>query len=251
MSPPVRDQRQLDRTRRRFVRRQWARRWQVWKWLVALLLVLGLVGLGGWLVFFSSVLAVKQVTVTGTGHLTRDDVVAAADVPLGRPLARVDLESAASRVRALAPVAAVDIHRTWPDTVSIAITERTPVAVVGMGGQFRALDREGVLFRDYRIRPRGLPVIESSLTADTDTLAEGAQVAAALSPAVARLVDHLQVRTVDDIRLELRDGRTVVWGSADDSDLKAEVVLALLRQPGRTYDVSVPGQSTVSRLPPR
>ena len=42
----------------------------------------------------------------------------------------------------------------------------------------------------------------------------------------------------------LRDGRTVLWGSADESALKAEVLVALLDGPGRTFDVSVPGQPT-------
>ena len=34
---------------------------------------------------------------------------------------------------------------------------------------------------------------------------------------------------MDQISLVLRDGRTVVWGSADESDLKAEVLAVLLR----------------------
>ena len=47
--------------------------------------------------------------------------------------------------------------------------------------------------------------------------------------------------------LELRDGRTVVWGSAEESGAKAEVLAALLEQPGATYDVSVPSQPTIRR----
>ena len=35
-----------------------------------------------------------------------------------------------------------------------------------------------------------------------------------------------------------------MWGSAEESDAKAEVLAALLEQPGPTYDVSVPGQPT-------
>jgi cell division protein FtsQ len=40
-----------------------------------------------------------------------------------------------------------------------------------------------------------------------------------------------------------------VWGSADESDLKAQVLAVLLRQPARTYDVSVPGQPTTAGTP--
>ena len=35
-----------------------------------------------------------------------------------------------------------------------------------------------------------------------------------------------------------------MWGSSDDSKQKAEVLLALLNQPGKIYDVSVPSQPT-------
>jgi cell division protein FtsQ len=57
------------------------------------------------------------------------------------------------------------------------------------------------------------------------------------------------VQTVDQISLVLRDGRTVVWGSADESGLKAKVLAVLLRQRAQTYDVSVPGQPTTAGTP--
>ena len=46
----------------------------------------------------------------------------------------------------------------------------------------------------------------------------------------------------------LRDGRQVVWGSAEDSAAKAEVLVALLKEPAKRYDVSVPGQPTTSQV---
>ena len=52
--------------------------------------------------------------------------------------------------------------------------------------------------------------------------------------------------TVDQIELVLRDGRTVTWGSAEESEQKAAVLVRLLQQPARHYDVSVPGNATTS-----
>jgi cell division protein FtsQ len=72
-------------------------------------------------------------------------------------------------------------------------------------------------------------------------------VVSALPDDLADRVDHVEVATVDRIELALRDDRTVLWGSAEQSDLKAEVLTSLLSQPGSTYDVSVPGQPTVRR----
>ena len=48
----------------------------------------------------------------------------------------------------------------------------------------------------------------------------------------------------DRIRLELAGGRTVMWGSAEDSAEKAEVLAVLLGRDARQIDVSVPGRPT-------
>ncbi len=243
----VQEDERLARARKRFARRQWARRWRVWRWLVALVLVVALAVTGVWLVWFSSVLAVQGVTVTGTGFLSRAQVVEAAAVPDEEPLVRVDLESVRRRVAGLAAVKSVEVTREWPDRISIKVVERKPVAVVQIGGRFRAVDSDGVLFRDYDARPASLPVVQSNAVASPETLAEAAAVASALPKALSRRVDHLEVRSVDEIRLVLRDGRLVVWGSAEASDDKARVLTVLLGQKGRTYDVSVPGQPTISQ----
>ena len=86
------------------------------------------------LVFFSRYLSVQSVQVTGTGLLSADDIRSAAEVPDEQPLARVDVAAIERRVEALAPVADAEVLRQWPDRVLIRVTERTPIAVVVIGG---------------------------------------------------------------------------------------------------------------------
>jgi cell division protein FtsQ len=238
-----------ERTRKRFVRRQWARRWLRWRLVLATLLVLGLAGAGIWLVFWSSLLAAEEVEVTGNSSLSTSEVLEAADVPLGGPLARIDVDRVAARLRVLAPVKSVDVSRAWPHTVRVALVERTPVAVVELGSTYRAIDTDGQLFTDYRERPKSLPLIEVSGGADLDAMTEGANVVASLPDDIRRDVEHVEVETIDEIRLALTRGRTVVWGSADQAADKARVLDGLLRaRPDeKTYDVSAPGQPTISR----
>lgn len=235
----------LRRTRSRFARRQWSRRWLAWKPVLAVVVLLALVGTGVWAVYFSSFLAVTGVDVTGAGTIGTARIRAAAAVPTGEPLARVDLAQIRSRVEALAPVRSADVSREWPDQVLIRVQERTAVAVVEIGGQLRGMDADGVVFRGYRHAPPGLPHIQTSADTPAEALAEGAKVVAALPADLAAKVDHVEVETVDQITLALRDGRVVRWGSSEQSDLKAEVLAALLHQPGHEYDVTVPGQPTV------
>ncbi len=237
------------RSRKRFTRRQWRRRWLAWRYVVIGLLLVALVAGGTWLVYFSSVLTVKRVEVGGQHLLSRQQVLDTARVPAGEQLARLDVHAIAARLRALAEVRSVDVSRKWPDAVQIEIKERVAVAVIEIGGRLRGLDSEGVVFTSYPKAPPGLPRISSTSATTPEALKEAATVVAALPRELSAMVDHVEVLTVDQISLVLKDQRVVVWGSADDSALKAEVLLKLLRQPGKVYDVSVPGQPTTCTLP--
>lgn len=232
-----------------FVRRQWTGRWMRWRvWLVIAAVVL-LLALGSWLMLGSSALAVTGVQVEGTSVLSSAEVRRAAAVPSGEPLATVDLAAIAARVESLAPVAHADVSRSWPHRVRIDVRERTPVAVVVTDGATRGLDAHGVLFRDYASPPPHLPVVHTSAKSGSDALAEAAQVVGSLPTQLAARVEYVDVATIDRISLHLRDGRTIVWGSAEDSTEKAEVLAALLpaSPEAATYDVSVPGRPTTAQ----
>lgn len=236
-----------DLERRRFRRRRVLRRLALLRpWLLAgggLVLVAFL----AWVVLASGLLAAKTVKVTGTSVLGPAEVERVAAVPMGRPLARIDTDAIAARLEDLAPVESVDVSRCWPHKVCIDITERTPVAVVDKEGTLHGLDSSGILFRTYPARPPQLPLVHMKATASSDALAEAAAVVTSLPDSLGQRVGFLDVRTVDEISLHLRRGATVVWGSADQSSDKAEVLGALLkaRPTARAYDVSAPGTPTV------
>ncbi len=256
------DERTVRIARRRFVRRRWARRWLAWRPVVLGAVLLALVVAGGWLVLFSPVLAVSGVQVAGSSVLTPAAVRRAAAVPPGVPLATVDLDAVRDRVRRLPAVQDADVSRVWPDRVRIDVTERRAVAVLettGAGGGLQGMDARGVVFRHYARPPDDLPVVRRAEAAggldgldgvdgvDGDALAEAATVAASLPPALAARVAHVEVHTVDRITLQLRGGREVRWGSAEDSADKARVLAVLLKQRGSYVDVSTPGQPILRR----
>jgi cell division protein FtsQ len=219
------------------------------RYRVQLLVLLGL-AVGSvlvWLVYFSAVLGVHRVQVEGTTLLTAEQVEAAAAVPAGTALASVDLEEVAERVRALDPVADVRVERLWPRGLSIVVTERRAVAVVRQSGLLSGMDADGVLFRTYDSPPDHLPLVDAEMleaTGRDDALAEVATALAALDADVARRVGHVEVASRDAIVLVLGSGDRVTWGSAEESDLKGQVLTVLLEQEASAYDVSVPGQPT-------
>lgn len=211
-------------------------------------LLAALVATGVWLLWFSSVLQTRDVEVTGNAALSAARVEKAARVPLGEPLVSADLDAIEQRVEAIASVRSASVSRSWPHTVQIAVVERVPVAVVSRGVGLQAVDEDGYLFGSYATEPSDLPVIRTAPDVRREALAEAAAVIGSLRADVAAKVRHVDVESVDQIVLRLKDGRRVMWGSADDAAQKAEVLQALLRQPATTkaaeIDVRVPGRPT-------
>jgi cell division protein FtsQ len=227
-----------------FRKRQHAGRWRRVRMVVLALLLVAALSASVWLVFFSSYLTARSVEVTGTRAVGQAQVKRVAAVPTGTPLARINLDAIRARVESIASVRRVEVSRSWPHGVHIVVTERTPVAVIDRGDGLQALDSEGVLFGSYRARPRHLPLVRTEPDTRSEALSEGARVIAALPPRVARRVDTVEVASVDEIKLVLSNGRRVLWGSAESSDQKAEVLAVLLKRPGQQIDVSVPGRPT-------
>jgi cell division protein FtsQ len=230
--------------RKDFRKRRLAGRWRRVRVFVVALLLAAMVAGSVWLVFFSSYVAARGVEVTGTQTLSAARITRSAEVPTGTPLARVDLDAIRARVEALASVRRAEVSRSWPHTVHIAVTERTPIAVLNRGDGLQALDSEGVLFGRYGTRPRNLPLVRTEPDTPGEALVEAARVIDALPSRIAGRVDTLEVSSVDEIELVLANGRRVHWGSAESSEQKAEVLGVLLKRPGQRLDVSVPGRPT-------
>jgi cell division protein FtsQ len=197
-----------------------------------------------WVVFFSSYVTAREVDVVGNTTLSDAKIEKAAEVPIGTPLARVDMGAVVARVQPVDAVKYVEVGRSWPHTVRITITERTPIAVIDQGAGLKALDSDGVPFGSYANRPKHLPLVRTDPGTPGEAVAEAAKVVDALPPKIARRVDSVDVASVDEIKLVFVNGRRVTWGSAENSDQKAEVLAVLLRQPGNQIDVTVPGRPT-------
>jgi len=218
-----------------------------------LLTVLGggalVVGIVAWVVLGSPLLAVRTVQVDGETRLTEEQVVDVAGVAEGTPLVRVDTAAAAARVAALPQVASVEVTRGWPNMVVVTLAERIPVAVVAESGTRRLVDADGVVFDTISGEtPAGVVPLDVPDPGPGDAATTAALGALTALPRDVRAeVTGVAAGTADDVTLTLTDGRSVLWGSADRTERKAEVLEALLDQigsgaldPADTLDVSTP-----------
>ena len=96
-------------------------------------------------------------------------------------------------------------------------------------------------------KPEGQPVL--SITGGTDSAAfrSAGLVIRSLPADLRGQVTAVSASTLDDVTLTLADGKTVLWGSEDDSVTKALVLVALIRNSpkGQSFDVSAPSVPVV------
>ena len=214
--------------------------------LLTWLVVLTVIGVGlGLILYFTPLMSARSLVVTGTGVVTREEVVDAAKVTLGTPLLQIDTDEVADRVAGIQRVASARVQREYPSTLRITIVERVPIVVKDYPDGSHLFDKDGVDFATAP-PPPGLAYIDVDHPGPNDPPTKAAlQVMTSLSPEVVGQVSRIAAPSVASITLTLTDGRTVVWGTTDRTDEKAEKLGALLTQPGRTYDVSSPDLPTV------
>ena len=212
--------------------------------LASLLLVVAIVGIGLTL-YFTPLMAARGIIVTGTGAVTRDEVLDAAHVKLGTPLLQINTDNVADRVAAIRRVASARVQRDYPSALMITIVERIPVVVKDFPDGPHLFDRDGVDFATAP-PPPALPYIDVDNPGPADPATKAAlAVLTALRPEVVAQVSRIAAPSVASITLTLTDGRKVIWGTNDRTEEKAQKLAALLTRPGRTYDVSSPDLPTI------
>jgi cell division protein FtsQ len=222
-----------------------ARPWR--RWLSA---VVGLspVGGAGWGVTHSRIFDLRSLSVSGNVHLTSSEVASIGDLRSRTNILWLSTGALKRRLERNPWIRDVRISRVLPSAVSIAIVERTPVAILARSRLLVSSDGVVLGPADTRFR---LPLIEGD--------AGGGDGAARISPQnpalqIARALPEslvLRVASVGPDRsgglvLTLSDGTVVLLGDAADAQAKAAALLSLLRWIERAgvrvghIDVSVP-----------
>jgi len=194
---------------------------------------------------YSPLLAVRTITVEGASRVDASAVSAALSDQLGRPLTLVDFGEVKQALETFPLIQSYVTEARPPDTLVIRIVERRPIVTVAVDGAFNLVDAAGVVVETTPARAPGYPTIDVAATpVDSPGFAAASQVLLALSPDFLAQVDSVSAPTPDSVTLALTNGQRVVWGSAEDSALKARIVASMISNPGipdvTEYDVSSP-----------
>ncbi|MFC0681593.1 FtsQ-type POTRA domain-containing protein [Lysobacter korlensis] len=227
---------------RRFTRRSRNRRLAV---MAGLVLVVGMFG-GVAAAVFSPLFALQQIQVRGVERVNAEEVHGALESQLGTPLALLDEGAIRERLSEFPLIRSFITELVPPDTLVVRITERAPVGAIPSDSGFELTDPAGVVVQTVQERPEGIPVIDVGDEGVPSTaFRSAAEVLLALPDDLAARVDTVTARTKDDVTLVLSGSdQRVLWGSAEQSVLKAQVLAALVADQGNSgpgqYDVSAP-----------
>ncbi|WP_082513579.1 MULTISPECIES: FtsQ-type POTRA domain-containing protein [unclassified Leifsonia] len=194
---------------------------------------------------FSPMMALRVVTVEGAQRVAPTQIVTALSDQLGTPLPLLDLAAVRDKLSDMTLIQSYSTESHPPDTLVIRIVERDPIGAAPTDAGFDLVDSAGVVISSSPDRPAGYPVLD---TPTPKALAAAGEVVRALPADLRATLDSVRAETRDDVTLQLVGGPAVVWGSADDSVIKAAVLARLMAvAPGAAnYDVSSPSSPVYS-----
>lgn len=202
--------------------------------------------------YFSPLLAVKTVQVTGTDLLPRARAEQLLQPLIGRPLPQVGTRQVEELLDAEPTVDQVRVQAEPPSGIAVEVVEHQPVAAVPAGDQATLYSAAGEALADVSAEEateRGLPSVASvSDVADPEVFSAITGVLGTLPEDIRSQMVSASASTVDSVQLQLRDDRTVLWGNAEDAESKVAVLRALMtaeeqsEDPAAEFDVSIPDQ---------
>lgn len=226
----------------RFRERALANRRRPWRrvgWAVGVLATLALLV---WVIWFSPLLSVRSVAVSGVGTSQQQAIRNLAGVREGTPLARVGTTEVQERIRTLPTLADARVERSWPSTLRIKVVLRTPALILkNPQGQLQVVDSSGVAYTTVTKAPAGVPVVTAKGVRGTtdDAVRAALSVIDALPEDLARQVSSISVSSADLVDFKL-GAVSVIWGGKDEGPRKVAVLQALLRTKPAIIDVSAP-----------
>lgn len=229
----------------RLAERQRARRRLRLRAIAAVAAVVLLIAGAGYVLLASPWLALRTdaIEVTGTDAIATTEEVLAVVTPVqGQPLLRIDTAGLREQLLEIVGVRDATVERAFPNGLVITIEPRVPVATVAQDGGYVLLDSDGVALTTTEAPAEGVPLVEVPVgTDDTAASLEAVlTVMAALPPGILEQVASASATTAHEVEFVLDSGARVVWGSAEENDLKAVVLERLLAVVAEIYDVSAP-----------
>ena len=260
----------LDKGRRagdiRAEQRARRQRWQYLRYIARIAIVIAVILLiifGSIFIYRSDLFHVNNVQVNGSAHLTSQEITSIAAVSDDSTLLRLDSKGNKERLEDNAWVQNAAIHRVFPDTIVIDITEREPGAVVKINDRSNwVISTDGAwlsaattddwenAMKIIDVSPSMPAPISGAMCADGG-INNALDILNSISDDLRSRIVSISAESSIKTSLNLVDGVTVAFGDSSDIEVKEAVINSLLNEyEGRIsyINVRVPTRPTYRML---
>jgi len=228
------------RTRKRAERRRFARR------IMILVGIVALIAGAGWVLFYSSLFAVKaeniSVTVDDPSGLVDEarvtEIVAQSE---GTPVLRLNSGELEGTLESIPEIESATVAGAFPTGIDVSITAREAVACVGSADSCVGIAADATQLEITDELRGSLPRLTIDLDSErAEQHLDGLLLALdSLPDSVRAQVDSVSVSSSGLIEFDTGEA-TIKWGASEQNEKKARIIEILLTESARTYDVTVP-----------
>jgi len=197
--------------------------------VVSIVLIIAAAFLGRW-VAKSSLFDLAEISVSGNTVVSMDTILEKSGLKTGESLLNISRENAARNILDIPYIKSVDITRSFPGTINIYVTERTPKYVVYYASKYLVIDEEyRCLYESSETNTANWPVpiielgpivINKTDPGDYIENEEGLKAATdlieVLDPYFMENIKRIIAHTDDDLALINQDGLKVYLGTVEN-----------------------------------
>jgi len=200
---------------------------------------------------FSPLLAIKDISVTGTQRLEAVEISKALEVHTGTPLPLLSEQAVADSLAKFTLIESFSATAVPPNGLNIRISERQAICIISSGGSRWLYDPAGIRIAESSGRDLLPEILISENPLNSQRFRNSIEVLMALPEELLEDVEFIEARSKDDVRMRLRSSKnqSIIWGDSSDSVLKSKVLEALMKNHKKdssvTFDVSSPNAPVV------
>ena len=200
---------------------------------------------------FTPLLAIEKIEIRGNERIPTKLLASALSNQIGKPMPQVSLDGISKDLKNFTLIQSVSVVNLPPHTIQVRIVERQPICIIKSPLGSFLYDPAGVRIASAKSSDE-YPVVEAAgKPGNSPEFRVAIKALLALPLSLYPRVANVSAPSLDSVTFRLRgtSAQKVIWGDTSQSELKARVLLALVKHQKKsdrvTYDVSSPKAPTV------
>ena len=219
-------------------------------WLLGISSV-GILGLLVAVLTFSPILAVKEISVSGTERIDASEIEKALKPHLGTPLPLLNQNEISESLSGFEVIESFSATALPPNGLKISIIERQPICIIESGGEAFIYDPAGIRIAKAKAVDIFPKVLIEGVPASSLRFQNAISVLMSMPSKLLVEIAVIDAKSQDNVSMVLRTSKNqrIVWGDSSESALKSKVLEALMKNHKKsqsvTFDVSSPNAPVV------